>query len=136
MSKYINYILAAVGTIMLVVVFYPSSKEPSKPIQKEITINEPIKQEDKILELTYNEPIEIKQEVKKIELKKEEVKPKIQAIKSIEVKEQNSSMKNIRISDLADIYNLQLKEETVILYKSSDKNNRYTISLKSSQKIT
>ncbi len=135
MSKYINYILAAVVTIMLAIVFYPSDQESSRPIQKEITLNEPIKQEENTLEVTYEEPIK-NQEVKKVKPKKEEIILKVEAIKPIEINDEKKSIKNIRISDLADIYNLQLKEETTILYKSSDKNNRYDISLKSSQKIT
>jgi len=119
MNKYINYILVATSALVMTVLFYLSDDKTSIPIQTDViqkkTLKEPI-------EIVYDESPNIKHEVKTIE--------------SREVKDENKSIKNIRISDLADIYNLQLKEETTTLYKSSDKNNRYTISLKSSQKIT
>jgi len=47
---------------------------------------------------------------------------------------QKEQIQNIKISDI-DPYNMKIKEETITLSSTSDKNNKYAVFLKSSQKI-
>jgi len=100
------------------------------------TYDKPKQQEVKHVEVIYEEPPKVQKETKKVEIKERDYIQELQLLNPIEIKDENKSIKNIHISDLADIYDLQLKEETITLYKSSDKSNRYDISIKSSQKIT
>ena len=135
MNKNINYVLVSVVVVVLAFILYPTQQAESKPIQKEIIKVEPQKEKEETVEVINEESPKVQKEVKKIEPKGETIL-KVEEEEDIEIKDENKYIKNIRISDLADIYDLQLREETVTLYSSSDKDNKYDISLKSSQKIT
>ncbi|MCK5294282.1 MAG: hypothetical protein KAJ49_06485 [Arcobacteraceae bacterium] len=123
------FILVVIGIGFL---FFDEDKipEPIKIVQPKI-----IEQKEKtIIEIQYDIP---KQEPKKeiVVVTKVVTKYIEKPILKKESKQQTKKVvKNIKLSDI-DPYNLKTKEETVELSSTTDKNNKYTISLKSSQKI-
>jgi len=133
MDKKFTYILSISIIVVIIILLYPRDQKSQKTFQEEIIFKDKLPiQEKEILNISEKESIEIKKEV----LNKEIFIPKVPETKRQINNTQDNSIKNIYISDLANPYDLELKEETITLNSSSDKNARYIISLKSSQKIT
>lgn len=126
MEKKTYFIVLVVSLfLLLVIILYPSNDESVEPIKKEIIKQSQVK-EKKTTEVIYTNSIE-EEEVESI---KEIVTQKLI------IQEENGFVQNIRISDIADIYNLKVENKTITLFSTIDNKNRYSISLKSSKKIT
>ncbi len=126
-KKYI-YILVVVIIVMLTFLLYPIDQEQSKPILEETIKVETLKEEEPI-EITYETQMQIVEKNDKEPVERD-------TVKEMSLPKDNGFVPNIYTSDVMDIYNLEVEEKTVTLFNAIDNKNKYSISLKSSQKIT
>ena len=133
MNKYIIYPSIAVTILILItIIFYLKKPEPEH--QTKIKQKSPQKielnQENNSPEIIYDESLKIVEESKTTQNNQH-----IETKQPIQQQDENF-VQNINTFDTADMYNFQLEEKTITLSSTTDNKSNYSISLKSSQKIT